>query len=59
MVGDTIAVFTAVEVKKNTRPTPEQVAFIEQVNKAGGLAGIARSDDDLTKILMPDIARQP
>jgi hypothetical protein len=55
MVGDTVAVFTAVEVKKGTKPSKEQEAFIEAVRKAGGYAGIARDDRDLTAILMPDL----
>lgn len=51
MVGDTVAVFTAVEVKAGTKPTVEQLAFIEAVKKAGGRAGVARSDADLTAII--------
>jgi hypothetical protein len=44
MVGTTLAVFTAIEVKSATgRPTPEQVAFIRVIQQAGGFAGIARS----------------
>ena len=55
MVGDTVAIFTAVEVKKNTKPSPEQLAFIEAVKKAGGRAGVAHDESDLTMILMPDL----
>lgn len=51
MVGSTIAVYVQVEVKADTKPTTEQLDFIDAVNRAGGRAGIARSDDDLTKIL--------
>lgn len=51
MVGSTIAVYTQVEVKVNARPTPEQLAWIKAVNKAGGRAGIARSENDLREIL--------
>ncbi len=51
MVGQTIAVFTAIEVKDRGRPTPEQQAFIAMVQQAGGLAGIARSVDDAMAIL--------
>ena len=44
MVGQELAVFTAVEVKSATgRATKEQTAFIEHVRQAGGRAGIARS----------------
>lgn len=51
MVGKTLAVFTAIEVKDRGRPTPEQQAFITMVQQAGGLAGIARSVDDARSIL--------
>lgn len=51
MVGETIAVYTQVEVKENARPTAEQINFIEAVNKAGGRAGIARNENDLIEIL--------
>ena len=45
MVGKRIAVFTAVEVKTPTgRPTQEQLNFIQQVQNAGGIAGIARNE---------------
>jgi hypothetical protein len=57
MVGQTLAVFAAVEVKAPTgRPTPEQTAFLEHVTAAGGLAGIARSVDDAERILGGDPA---
>lgn len=51
MVGQTLAVFTAIEVKDRGRATPEQQAFIAMVQQAGGLAGIARSVDDARTIL--------
>jgi hypothetical protein len=51
MVGQTVAVFTAIEVKDRGRPTPEQLAFIAMVQQAGGLAGVARSTDDARAIL--------
>lgn len=51
-VGQTLAVFAAVEVKSPTgRPTSEQTAFLEHVRAAGGLAGIARSVEDAERIL--------
>jgi hypothetical protein len=57
MVGSTLAVFAAVEVKAPTgRPTPEQTAFLEHVTAAGGLAGIARSVEDAERILGGDPA---
>lgn len=52
MVGQTLAVFAAVEVKAaRGRPTPEQTAFLEHVTAAGGIAGIARSVEDAERIL--------
>lgn len=51
MVGSTVAVFTACEVKTPTgRPTEAQLNFIAQVLKAGGFAGIARSPGDAVVI---------
>ena len=50
MVGKTYAIFTALEVKTDKgRPTKEQVAFIEAVKRAGGIAEIVRSEDDAEK----------
>lgn len=51
MVGATVAVYLQVEVKENARATKEQTAWIEAVQAAGGRAGIARSDDDLSAII--------
>lgn len=51
MVGQQLAVFTAIEVKDKGRPTPEQIAFVEAVRKAGGIAGVARSIEDAQAIL--------
>jgi hypothetical protein len=51
-VGQTMAVFAAVEVKSPTgRATPEQLAFIELVQGMGGLAGVARSVEDAASLL--------
>jgi hypothetical protein len=47
MVGHTVGVFTAIEVKTPTgRPTKEQVNFIEHVQSQGGLASICREPSD-------------
>lgn len=44
--------FLAVEVKRpSTGPTDEQAAFLAQVNRAGGLAFIARSVEDVQAAL--------
>lgn len=43
MVGDKVAVFTAIEVKAgNTKTTDAQANFVDQVNNAGGFASIKR-----------------
>lgn len=47
MVGKRVALFTAVEVKTPTgRPTKEQLNFIQRIKEAGGIAGIARSEEE-------------
>jgi len=52
MVGQTVGVFLADEVKTPTgRPTKEQLRFIEAVNNAGGIAGIARSVSDALELI--------
>jgi hypothetical protein len=51
MVGQTVAVFTAVEVKApRGRVRPEQAAWLEHVRAAGGRAGIARSVSEAAAI---------
>ncbi len=50
MVGKTVAIFTACEVKSKTgRASEKQKNFINVVKNAGGIAFIARSDDDAVK----------
>lgn len=54
MVGQTVAVFAAVEVKAPGGKHPvsdEQRTFIEAVTRAGGLAGVARSPEQARLIL--------
>lgn len=51
MVGRQLAVFVAIEVKDRGRPTPEQLAYVDVVRKAGGLAGVARSIEEAQAIL--------
>lgn len=49
---DGVAQFVALEVKSATgRATKEQGQFIDHIQAAGGLAGIARSVDDAAAIL--------
>jgi len=52
MVGSTVAVFTAVEVKTTTgKPTAPQINFITQVRNAGGYAGVARSPSEAVALV--------
>jgi hypothetical protein len=52
MVGKTVAVFVAVEVKtEKGRVTSEQRNFIDTVNKFGGIAGIARNEDEAVNLV--------
>lgn len=52
MVGQTLGVFTAIEVKTKTgRTTKEQDRFIDTIKRNGGLAGVARSAEDALKII--------
>ena len=47
MVGQTVAVFTSVEIKSGkTAVRPEQEAFRRAVVDAGGIAGIVRSVEE-------------
>ena len=51
MIGQTIGVFMAIEVKTATgRVTKEQQTFIDAVCRAGGRAGIARSVNEALEI---------
>ena len=52
MVGQQVAVFTSIEVKTPTgRIRPEQQAWLEAVQAAGGIAGVARSVEDALRIV--------
>ncbi len=47
MVGRTIAIFVAIEVKKPAgHVTPEQVNFIETVQAAGGIGAVSHSKEE-------------
>ena len=55
MVGRKLAIFTAVEVKtEKGRPTKAQLNFIEQVNNAGGIAGVCKSVQDMKDLIKFD-----
>ena len=52
MVGQQIAVFTSIEVKSTSgRVKPEQQQWLNAVEAAGGIAGIARSVGEAMDIL--------
>jgi hypothetical protein len=52
MVGQRLAVFTSIEVKSATgRLRPEQQQWLDAVQAAGGIAGVARSVDDALRIV--------
>jgi hypothetical protein len=52
MVGQKIAVFTAIEVKSDTgKLSPEQENFINMVNHFGGIAGMATCVDEAREII--------
>lgn len=53
MVGQTVAVFTALEVKTpHGRPTENQTNFLQAVNDNGGRAGVVRSVEDAVRIAL-------
>lgn len=52
MVGKQLAIFAAVEIKtERGRASIDQLNFIEQVRKSGGIAGIARTPDEARNLL--------
>ena len=52
MIGEKVAVFLSVEVKTKTGTvTKEQRQFGDAVNSAGGISGVARSEQDALKII--------
>jgi len=52
MVGQQVAVFTSIEVKTATgRLRPEQQQWLDAVQAAGGIAGVARSVEDAQRIM--------
>ena len=52
MVGQQVAVFLSIEVKTPTgRLRPEQQQWLDAVQAAGGIAGVARSVEDALRIV--------
>jgi len=57
MVGQTVAVFTSVEIKRGrTATTEEQAAFCKAVREAGGIAGIIRTVEEGEALFDPPAA---
>jgi len=55
MVGQQIAVFLSIEVKTATgRLRPEQQQWLDVVQAAGGIAGVARSVEDAQRLTTTD-----
>ena len=53
MVGEKIAIFTALEIKTpRGKPSKEQLNFIRIVNDSGGIAGIAKNIEDAENIIL-------
>lgn len=52
MVGQTIGVFTSLEVKTDTgKPSTDQKKWLSMVTAFGGIAGVVRSPQDARRIL--------
>lgn len=52
MIGQKIAIFTALEIKTATgKATKEQLNFIRVVKESGGISGIARSEIEAVEIV--------
>lgn len=51
MVGKTVAIFTAIEIKDGAKVSDEQKNFIEVVGNAGGYIGVARNTEDAARIV--------
>lgn len=52
MVGSRVAVFTAVEAKREgEKARPDQLEFMLGVVRDGGISGVASSEDDLDRLL--------
>ena len=51
-IGETMAVFTAIEVKcGSTRTTSDQANFLRVVREHGGFAGVARNVDEAIEVI--------
>ena len=53
MVGKTVAIFTAIEVKKikGSVTSSDQLNFLNKLRESGGIAGIAKSDTEAIALI--------
>ena len=52
LIGQTLSVFTALEIKTETgRVSPEQKTFINAVNSSGGIGAVVRDPSELDTLL--------
>lgn len=58
MIGKTLPIFTAIEVKTlKGRPSKEQLKFIDILQKRNSIADIARCADDIKRIIKEYLTR--
>lgn len=55
MVGHSLPVVLQVETKADTGVTDEQRKFIKHIRGVGGMAGVARSADDVDRIVKGEV----
>jgi hypothetical protein len=53
MVGQKLAIFTAIEVKKNIKSvvSAKQLNFLTVIKNAGGIAGLARDPEEAARLV--------
>jgi len=52
MIGQTVGIFVAPEVKtKKGKASAKQEIFMDNINKAGGIAGVVRSPEEAEELL--------
>lgn len=60
MVGERVAIFTAIEAKDGTgRASADQRRFLDAVTAAGGIAGVARAPEDALDLVGGDSKGKP
>lgn len=60
MVGKRVAIFTAIEVKKeNEEATEDQQAFIDFIKLNGGITGVVKKEEDLDGLIQMSEMQKP